>query len=261
MPARIWAFPRAFDSALIMKHSSPALVASPRIQSQWSRQDVLTLAGVCVAIITVLIALLSVMFPPPKLRKWLCRSFHWITRRLRPSKSSHVASNASLLDALDVESLLPLSSPSSRQPMIIENWKNTDPRVVRQQWQERYNESLRVRRGGFWQRIKKTGHNTIQYGFDDYRDRVGWRRDFMRRIMGIYLAGFPFFLVRIRELEVIPLVAFDPLVLMFLPWVPASSSHLLRTEKNVSYNILKHCLLRQVLTNETSFVSHFVVAG
>lgn len=95
MPARVWRVPRAFDPALPMDDSSPPPVASPVLQSQWSRQDVLTLAGVCVAIISVLIALVSVMFSLPKLRKWLCRPFHWITRNVRPGKSSHVTKNAS----------------------------------------------------------------------------------------------------------------------------------------------------------------------
>jgi hypothetical protein len=148
MPARVWAAPRALNPALLINNSSQVPIALPLLESQWSRQDVLTLAGVCVAIIAVLVALVSVLFSPAKLRKWLRRPFHWITRRLRPSKSDHVIIDASLLDALDVESL-PLSSPSSYQPMVIENWKNTDERVARQQLQDRYNESLRARRGGF----------------------------------------------------------------------------------------------------------------
>ncbi|EUC43213.1 hypothetical protein COCMIDRAFT_101387 [Bipolaris oryzae ATCC 44560] len=133
MPARAWQAPPTSNPALLVNNSSQIPVASPLLGSPWSRQDALTLAGVCIAIIATLIALVGVMFPPLKLRKWLCRPFHWITRRLRPSKS---------------KSLLPLSS-SSRQPMVIENWKNTDERAARQRLQDHYNESLRVRRGGF----------------------------------------------------------------------------------------------------------------
>ncbi|KAJ5030801.1 hypothetical protein PSV08DRAFT_383785 [Bipolaris maydis] len=148
MPALVWAAPRAPNAAPLVNNASQVLVASPLLESQWSRQDVLTLAGVCVAIIAVLIALVSVLFSPPKSRKWLCRPFHWITRRLRPSKFSHVIMDASLLDALDAE-YLPLSSRSTYQPMVIRNWENTNERAARQQLQERYNESLRARRGGF----------------------------------------------------------------------------------------------------------------
>ncbi|EMD96123.1 hypothetical protein COCC4DRAFT_157301, partial [Bipolaris maydis ATCC 48331] len=132
MPALVWAAPRAPNAAPLVNNASQVLVASPLLESQWSRQDVLTLAGVCVAIIAVLIALVSVLFSPPKSRKWLCRPFHWITRRLRPNAE-----------------YLPLSSRSTYQPMVIRNWENTNERAARQQLQERYNESLRARRGGF----------------------------------------------------------------------------------------------------------------
>ncbi|EUC39029.1 hypothetical protein COCCADRAFT_32064 [Bipolaris zeicola 26-R-13] len=123
---------RAFSSSSLVPGPSQATAIPSLSRPSWTKQDVLTLAGVCIAMITVLLALLSVLTSPLSLRKWLRRPFHWITRRLRPNTES-----------------LPLSSPSPYPPMVIENWKNTDPTAVRQLWQERYNESLRVRRGGF----------------------------------------------------------------------------------------------------------------
>lgn len=140
--------PHAFSSSSPVPGPSQATATPSLSRPSWTRQDVLALGGVCLAMITVLVALLGVLMSPLSLRKWLRRPFYWITRRLWPSKSNHVTKNASLLGALDTE-YLPLSSPSSYSPMIIENWKNTDPRAVRQLWQELYNESLRVRRGGF----------------------------------------------------------------------------------------------------------------
>ncbi|EMD69148.1 hypothetical protein COCSADRAFT_206831 [Bipolaris sorokiniana ND90Pr] len=124
--------PHAFSSSSPVPGPSQATATPSLSRPSWTRQDVLALGGVCLAMITVLVALLGVLMSPLSLRKWLRRPFYWITRRLWPNTE-----------------YLPLSSPSSYSPMIIENWKNTDPRAVRQLWQELYNESLRVRRGGF----------------------------------------------------------------------------------------------------------------
>jgi ABC-type phosphate transport system permease subunit len=56
----------------------------------WSKQDILTLVGVCVAIVTVIIGLLGVLAASPRLRKWLYRFFSWITHHVRPSKAHHI---------------------------------------------------------------------------------------------------------------------------------------------------------------------------
>ena len=47
----------------------------------WSKQDVLTLVGVCFAVVTVIIGLVGVLIASPKTRGWLCRPIHWFTKR------------------------------------------------------------------------------------------------------------------------------------------------------------------------------------
>ena len=48
----------------------------------WSKQDVLTLVGVCVAGVTVIIGLVGVLIASPKARGWLCRPIYWLKRGL-----------------------------------------------------------------------------------------------------------------------------------------------------------------------------------
>lgn len=48
----------------------------------WSKQDVLTLVGVCVAVITVIIGLIGVLIASPKTRVWLCTPIDWLKRGL-----------------------------------------------------------------------------------------------------------------------------------------------------------------------------------
>jgi len=48
----------------------------------WSKQDVLTLVGVCVAVVTVIIGLVGVLIASPKTRMWLCGPMYWLKRGL-----------------------------------------------------------------------------------------------------------------------------------------------------------------------------------
>jgi hypothetical protein len=52
-------------------------------RTSWSRQDIFTLIGVCVAITSILVGLLVAL---PGLRGWLCKPFH---RKLNPHSTHH----------------------------------------------------------------------------------------------------------------------------------------------------------------------------
>ena len=51
-------------------------------EQSWSKQDVLTLVGVCVAVVTVIIGLIGVLIASPKTRAWLCRPIYRLKRGL-----------------------------------------------------------------------------------------------------------------------------------------------------------------------------------
>jgi ABC-type phosphate transport system permease subunit len=64
----------------------PSVAVTPAIDQRWSKQDVLTLVGVCVGVVTVVIGLVGVLVASPKTREWLCRPFDWFTQCVQPSK-------------------------------------------------------------------------------------------------------------------------------------------------------------------------------
>jgi ABC-type phosphate transport system permease subunit len=66
--------------------SYPSVAVTPAIDQRWSKQDVLTLVGVCVGVVTVVIGLFGVLVGSPKTREWLCRPFDWFTQCVQPSK-------------------------------------------------------------------------------------------------------------------------------------------------------------------------------
>jgi hypothetical protein len=67
-------------------HPDAAFV--PTDHRPWSKQDVLTFVGVCVAIVTAIIGLVGVLVASPNTRKWLCRPFDWFTQCWPSSKNS-----------------------------------------------------------------------------------------------------------------------------------------------------------------------------
>jgi ABC-type phosphate transport system permease subunit len=77
------ALPIAIGS-LARSYSNVAV--TPATDQRWSKQDVLTLVGVCVGVVTVIIGLVGVLVASPKTREWLCRPFDWFTQRVQPSK-------------------------------------------------------------------------------------------------------------------------------------------------------------------------------
>lgn len=70
--------------SLVENYSSAAIPATGA--QPWSKQDVLTLVGVCVAVVTVIIGLIGVLIASPKAREWLCRPIFWLTQRGSLSK-------------------------------------------------------------------------------------------------------------------------------------------------------------------------------
>jgi phosphoglycerol transferase MdoB-like AlkP superfamily enzyme len=58
---------------------------TPASGQYWSKQDVLTLIGVCVGVITVIIGLAGVLVASPKIREWLCMPIHWFKWRVKRS--------------------------------------------------------------------------------------------------------------------------------------------------------------------------------
>jgi hypothetical protein len=61
-------------------------VSPDSTQPPWSEQDILTLVGVCVAVITVIIAVIAVLIASPKLCRWLYKPFGRFIRYLGPSQ-------------------------------------------------------------------------------------------------------------------------------------------------------------------------------
>jgi len=77
-PIPVYAF--AIPTRSLVEKPTNATVTS--IDGQpWSKQDVLTLVGVCVAVVTVIIGLVGVLIASPKAREWLCRPIYWLTKR------------------------------------------------------------------------------------------------------------------------------------------------------------------------------------
>jgi ABC-type phosphate transport system permease subunit len=65
---------------------SPNTAVTPAIRQHWSKQDVLTLIGVCVGVVTVIVGLVGVLVASPKIREWLCMPIHWFKWRVKRSK-------------------------------------------------------------------------------------------------------------------------------------------------------------------------------
>lgn len=61
----------------------------------WSRQDTITLAGVCVAVLGILI---GVLVASPQLREWLCIPFR---RKLNPYLEQQTSLNLTLSSSID----------------------------------------------------------------------------------------------------------------------------------------------------------------
>ena len=59
------------------------------LDTTWSKQDILTLVGVCIAIVTVIIGLVGMLVASPRLRRWLYKPYHWLKRRLQFGEYSH----------------------------------------------------------------------------------------------------------------------------------------------------------------------------
>jgi hypothetical protein len=92
-------------------------------------------------------------FPRPNYASGCASRFIGLRSACGLVSPNHVHDNVgneslSLFGRLDPERLS-LSSPSPFQPMIIADWELTDPNVVRQRLQDRYDEMLKIRRGGF----------------------------------------------------------------------------------------------------------------
>ncbi|KAH8627284.1 hypothetical protein IG631_17052 [Alternaria alternata] len=51
----------------------PNMAVTPAIEQYWSKQDVLTLIGVCVGFVTVIVGLVGVLVASPKIREGLCK--------------------------------------------------------------------------------------------------------------------------------------------------------------------------------------------
>jgi ABC-type phosphate transport system permease subunit len=67
--------------------SYPSVTVTPATGQRWSKQDVLTLVGVCVGVVTVVVGLVGVLVASPKTREWLCRPLNWFTQCVQPSKN------------------------------------------------------------------------------------------------------------------------------------------------------------------------------
>jgi ABC-type phosphate transport system permease subunit len=59
---------------------------TPASGQYWSKQEVLTLIGVCVGVVTVIIGLVGVLVASPKIREWLCMPIHSFKWRVKRSK-------------------------------------------------------------------------------------------------------------------------------------------------------------------------------
>ena len=83
------AFPiHALASPIRSLESHTRAAVAPAIGHSWSKQDILTLIGVCVAVVTGFIALVGILIASPRTREWLCRPFDCFTQCLRPGKNS-----------------------------------------------------------------------------------------------------------------------------------------------------------------------------
>jgi ABC-type phosphate transport system permease subunit len=71
-----------------LTESYPSVTITPATSQHWSKQDVLTLVGMCVGVVTVVIGLVGVLVASPKTREWLCRPINWFTQCVQPSKNS-----------------------------------------------------------------------------------------------------------------------------------------------------------------------------
>lgn len=69
-----------------LAESQPGAVIIPVDNGYWSKQDVLTLIGVCIAIVTVFIGLAGLLVASPSTREWLCKPVYWIVWRVQRSK-------------------------------------------------------------------------------------------------------------------------------------------------------------------------------
>jgi ABC-type phosphate transport system permease subunit len=59
---------------------------TPASGQYWSKQDILTLIGVCVGVVTVIVGLVGVLVASPKIREWLCMPIQWFKWRVKRSK-------------------------------------------------------------------------------------------------------------------------------------------------------------------------------
>lgn len=88
----LWLFTQLFPGdvfamsirSLAEGHSDAATI--PVVNEHWSKQDLLTLLGVCVAIVTVVIGLAGLLVASPSTRKWLCKPVYWFAWRVQRSK-------------------------------------------------------------------------------------------------------------------------------------------------------------------------------
>ncbi|RII09108.1 hypothetical protein CUC08_Gglean007509 [Alternaria sp. MG1] len=132
----LWLFTQLFPGdvfamsirSLAEGHSDAATI--PVVNEHWSKQDLLTLLGVCVAIVTVVIGLAGLLVASPSTRKWLCKPVYWFAWRVQRS-SEHPS----------------VLSPKCRTSTI-KNWRK-NRKQAHQQLQDRYNELLEMRRGRF----------------------------------------------------------------------------------------------------------------
>jgi hypothetical protein len=69
-----------------LPESSTSVAVTPAGGQHWSRQDILTLIGVCIAVVTVIIGLVGVLVASPATRDSLCAPVYWSAQRVRRSK-------------------------------------------------------------------------------------------------------------------------------------------------------------------------------
>jgi hypothetical protein len=127
-----------------------SLIARQSVPLRWSKQDILNLVGVCVAVITVIVGVSAVLVASPKLRRWVYKPFYRFIPYLRSGKCSHPRYFKlwELIDGLGND-LGEEERPSSRRALRVENWKKMDLRAVRRQLQDQYDELLEMRKGRF----------------------------------------------------------------------------------------------------------------
>jgi hypothetical protein len=69
----LWFIPCIGAVSIPTVRDGQSSIAGDTARTSWSRQDIFTLFGVCVAITSILVGLLVAL---PGLRGWLCRPFH-----------------------------------------------------------------------------------------------------------------------------------------------------------------------------------------